>query len=61
MSLDPWFLMSIFKTYCFFRMNYNKIKCEKRKYFAGKLKNIGKVKKILCFCKDFLVKVLDII
>ena len=46
MSLDTWFLMLIFKTYCFFTMNYNKNKCEK-KYFAGK------VKKIVCFCKDF--------
>ena len=44
MSLDTWFLMLISKTYCFLRMNYNKNKCEKQKYFAGKVKKIGKVK-----------------
>ena len=38
MSLDTWFLMLIFKTYCFLTMNYNKNKCEKIKYFAGKIR-----------------------
>ena len=61
MSLDTWFLMLILKTYCFFGMNYNKNKCEKKNISPVKLKRSVKLKKIVCFCKDFLVKVIDVI
>ena len=36
MSLDTWFLMLIFKTYCFLRINYNKNNVKTRTIFKKK-------------------------